>query len=105
MIIRIDKKRSFKYSLRSLRELEKALGEPLFGVFSDEKKMTSIDVMVKFIWAGMIEDEGLTIEEVEQIVPLNELTRVMTEAGALLGDSMSGDSNDAQKKMKISKAS
>ena len=103
MIIKIDKRRSFKYSLRSLRELEKALGEPLFTVFSDEKKMTSIDVMVKFIWAGMLEDEELTIEEVEKIVPLPELTRIMTEAGDLLGQAMSGD--PSQKKMAVSKAS
>ena len=103
MIIKIDKRRSFKYSLRSLRELEKALGEPLFTVFSDKKKMTSIDVMVKFIWAGMLEDEELTIEEVEKIVPLPELTRIMTEAGDLLGQAMSGDTS--QKKMAVSKAS
>ena len=102
MIIKIDKRRSFKYSLRSLRELEKALGEPLFSVFSDEKKMASIDVMVKFIWAGMLEDEELTIEEVEKIVPLPELTRIMTEAGELLGQAMSGT---PQKKMQVSKVS
>ena len=102
MIIKIDKRRSFKYSLRSLRELEIALGEPLFSVFSDEQKMASIDVMVKFIWAGMLEDEELTIEEVEKIVPLPELTRIMTDAGELLGQAMSGE---PQKKMQVSKVS
>jgi len=61
--IKLDRKRQFIYSLKALRELEIALEEPLFSVFSDEKKMASIDVMCKFIWAGMLQEEELTLDE------------------------------------------
>lgn len=100
--IKIDKQRQFIYNLKALRELEIALGEPLFTVFEDEKKMTSIDVMCKFIWAGMLEYEELTLDQVIDIIPVPELATIMAQCGELLGSSMSGE---PQKKMQVSKVS
>lgn len=97
-----SKNRQFIYNLRALRELEIALGEPLFSVFADENKMASIDVMCKFIWAGMLEYEEATLEEVIAMIAPSELAGIMTECGELLGTSMAGE---PQKKMQVSNAS
>lgn len=103
--IKLDRKRQFIYNLKALRELEIALGEPLFTVFADEKKMASIDVMCKFIWAGMKEHENLTLDEVIDIIPPNRLAEVMAECGKLLGSSMSVNSENGEKKMQGTKVS
>ena len=103
--IKLDKKRLFSYNLKALRELEIVLGEPLFSVFADEKKMASIDVICKFIWAGMLEHENLTLDEVIDLIPPNRLAEIMAECGKLLGSSMSGNSENGEKKMPVTKVS
>ncbi len=101
--IKIGKEqKQFIYNLKALRELELALGEPLFAVFSDAKKMASIDVMCKFIWAGMLEYEDLTLDAVIDIIPIQDMAQIMGECGQLLGSAMSGE---PQKKMQVSKVS
>lgn len=100
--IKIDKRRQFIYNLKALRELEIALGEPLFTVFADPKKMASIDVICKFIWAGMLECEELTLDEAIDIIPIERMAEIMGECGELLTSAMSGE---PQKKMQVSKVS
>lgn len=99
--IKLDKQRLFVYNLKALRELEIALGEPLFTVFADEQKMASIDVMCKFIWAGMLEHEELTLDEAIDIIPIMGIADVMAQCGELLGSAMQGE---VQKKTQPSKA-
>ena len=89
--IKLDKQRLFIYNLKALRELEIALGEPLFTVFADAKKMASIDVMCKFIWAGMLEHEELTLDEAIEIIPLMGIADIMAQCGDLLGSAMQGE--------------
>lgn len=86
--IKLDRKRQFIYNLKALRELEIALGEPLFSVFSDEKKMSSIDVMCKFIWAGMLQEEELTLDDAIDIIPIQDMAEIMGKCGELLASSM-----------------
>jgi len=101
-VIKIDKKRQFIYNLKALRELEIALEEPLFVVFADPQKMASIDVMCKFIWAGMLECEELTLDQVVDIIPLTSIADIMGECGKLLSTAMAGK---PEKKMQVSKVS
>lgn len=103
-IIKLDRKRSFIYDLKALRELEIALGEPLFSVFSDKDKMSSIDVMCKFIWAGMLRDEELTLDQAIDIIPLGRIAEIMEQCGELLGTSMEGEQKE-EKKTVVSKVS
>ena len=100
--IKLDKQRQFIYNLKALRELEIAIGEPLFSIFSDPKKMASIDVMCKFIWAGMLEYEELTLDEVIDIIPIMGIADIMAQCGQLLGSAMNGE---PEKKMPVSKVS
>ena len=99
--IKLDKERLFIYNLKALRALEIALGEPLFSVFADEKKMASIDVMCKFIWAGMIEHEELTLDEALDIIPLMGIADIMAQCGELLGSAMQGEPQKKTQNRKV----
>ncbi len=112
-IIRLDRKRQFIYNLKALRELETALGEPLFSIFQGDMELDkfSFDFMLKIIWAGMLEEEELTLEEVEKIIPTEGFIQVFTECIKLLvgtiGTMQGSDSKEAKKKLEknLAKAS
>ena len=106
--IKLDRQRLFIYNLRSLRKLEEALGEPLFSIFKGDINIEkfSFDFLTKVIWAGMLKEEELTLEEVEDIIPMDKLIPISTECITLLVGSISGTSGGSEgKKEKVATVS
>jgi len=107
--IKLDRKRQFVYNLRALRKLEEAIDMSLFSIFKDDMELEdfSIDLLLKIIWAGMIEHEELTLDEAEAIIPTEGLVPIATECIGLLTATISATKTDggSKKKGSLQKAS
>lgn len=79
--IELDKKRTLRYTLNALAELEDVLGVPLSELEGVQMGMKQVRA---FLWAGLIhEDKELTLEQVGDMVDFENMKEVndkITEA-------------------------
>lgn len=85
--IQLDKKRTLRYTLNSLAEIEDRLGVPLSEM--GDMKMTIKNVRV-ILWAGLIhEDPELTEQEVGNMVDLENFQEVQDKVAEAFAMSQS----------------
>lgn len=75
--IKLDKKRTLRFTLNALAEMEDKMGVPL-------SKMSEVEMGIKtvrtMLWAGLIhEDEDLTEREVGNMVDFENLEYIQTK--------------------------
>lgn len=73
--IHLDKPRILKYSNMAMLELEDKLGVPLLNVMGNEEILLKARTLSLFLWAGL-SHEGLSFEEVAELVPFKRLYEV-----------------------------
>lgn len=70
--IQLDRERHLRYSLKTLREMQEALGASTFATGLDQTAIGRV------LWYGLRhEDPDLTVEAVEELVDLESLEDVM----------------------------
>lgn len=67
--IDLDKPRNLIYNNRALYELEDKIGMPIMLLFQDQDKLSSIKTISILIWAGLLKEYKLSLDEVIELIP------------------------------------
>lgn len=67
--INLDKPRKLIYNNRALYELEDKIGQPIMLLFQDQEKLSSIKTISILIWAGLLKEYDLSLDEVIDLIP------------------------------------
>ncbi|MGR3220738.1 MAG: hypothetical protein ACUZ8H_13115 [Candidatus Anammoxibacter sp.] len=108
--IKLDKARKLVYNNRALYELEDKVGMPIMLLFQDQNKLSSIRTISILIWAGLLKEYNLTLDEVIDIIPPEKtkenIVIVIRALGIALGvtDEAVDEELDKLKKKNLSKA-
>lgn len=84
MVIK-GKEYSLKYSNRALFNIEKKLNSPIFKIISDSEKLSSLEVISVFLWAG-IGSEELTVDDVLDGLDFNKLEDYIKEMTSAINE-------------------
>ena len=79
--------------------MEKELGEPVMLIFQDQNKLSSIRVMSILIWAGLLKEEKLTLDEVIDLIPVEKLKENLLIVVKALGVSLGVEEKTINKEM------
>lgn len=96
-------KYNLKYTNRALYEFETVHGTPAMNILM--RGSMGVRAITHFVWAGLIhEHKSITIDEVKDLVPINDLQRVVNcVMDAMEHATDTGKSGKAKKKGKQSK--
>lgn len=90
--IKLDKVRKLKLPNSSIKKLEELLGGGVFEIVNIDpaqsqqsmgmavmSKFTSIDILSKVVYCGLLWNSELTLEEVIDIIPMNRSIEIATD--------------------------
>lgn len=81
VVIQLDKERHLRFSLKTMRELREAFGDDAL------EKGVGTDAIAQLLWYGLRwEDPGLTVEDVEDLVDLENLEDMMLAVAKATGN-------------------
>lgn len=99
--IKLDKTRKLTFNNRALYELEEKLGQPIMVVFQDQEKLSSIKTISILIWAGLLKEYKLSLDEVIDLIPSEKIKENMIVVIRALGDSLGVSDTDIEEELTV----
>ena len=84
--VTLDEERTLVYNNKCLYKMEQKLGKTLAGMTTSE--LSSVDVVITVIWAGMMEKYNMPWSEVLDIVPLDDRMKFTPDVFECVGQAL-----------------
>lgn len=102
----LDKPRKLIYNNRALYELEDKIGQPIMLLFQDQEKLSSIKTISILIWAGLLKEYKLSLDEVIDLIPPEKTKESMVTVIRALGVALGVTDDEIDKELdKVEKKS
>lgn len=86
--IRLDKDRILEYDIDALLDLEDETKTPIFNLFQDQQKLSSVKTILILLKAGLKKHENLSFDEVKNLFALKQFKYITEKVIEAIGEAM-----------------
>lgn len=86
--IRLDKDRILEYDIDALLDLEDEMKTPIFNLFQDQQKLSSVKTILILLKAGLKKHENLSYDEVKNLFTLKKFKYITEKVIEAISEAM-----------------